>query len=304
MKKLILSAAILFGMVQFIQAQSDVQDCAPCEGKVTSLELGYTGAEEAIVTVTDRRGTIVLFEGTVAPNSSFTVVGTRESTPGKAKTPTLGAEISVFINDSLESDIHTSCSLPIGPGMEFGELVVISGESLDGGLLCDATGQVQEDDEEDEEDDEEEDEEEEDDDEDGEDSCECRGGATELVFQYVGAEAEVGVVQRKLGELLYQAVTPTDGIVAVTGTWREGKLGNEILLFVNGDMHEVIHTSCSEPLVVGTAYGDFLLVAGASRRGGDFCDSVFPEPPPPVVVEPPSEEPPVEEPAPPAEEAG
>jgi len=270
MKKILIPAILLGWLTVNATAQSEPVECVPCEGKVTSLVLAYNGAEEATITVTDRRGTTVLFDDTVAAGGVVQIDAPEAVVRGKGKKKvragTLGAEIAVFIDDAFEANIHTSCSLPIGPGMVFGDFTVLSGESQ-AGPLCDATGETQGGDEDDTED---------------PDSCECAGGATELVFQYKGAaDAEVGVVQRKLGELLYQDTTSTDGLVAVSGTWRDGKLGNEILIFVDGELDQTIHTSCSEPLIVGTMYGDFLLVAGASARGGEFCNSAIPEPPPP-----------------------
>lgn len=280
--KIVLGA--VFCITPMLFAQGSGEECQPCEGQATTLTLEYNGAEEALITITDRRGEITLFEDTVAAGASFTVEGAARPAKGKgkgrkARVGTLGAEIALFIDDAFEASIHTSCSVPLGPGMEFGDFTVTDGASR-AGILCDATGETQEDDTTDGTND--------------VDNCECAGGATELVFQYTGASAEVGIVQRKLGDLLYQGTTATGDIVAVSGTWKSGKLGNEILIFVDGELDQTIHTSCSLPLIVGTQFGDFLLVAGASAVGGTFCNSAIPEPP--VVVEPPVVEPPVVEP--------
>ena len=49
---------------------------------------------------------------------------------------TLSNEISIYVDDELNTKIHTSCSKPIGPGLISGDFIVIEGESLDGGQLC------------------------------------------------------------------------------------------------------------------------------------------------------------------------
>ena len=48
---------------------------------------------------------------------------------------TLGTQISLYINDQLNTKIHTSCSKPIGVGAEFGDFQIIEGSSKDGGPL-------------------------------------------------------------------------------------------------------------------------------------------------------------------------
>lgn len=102
--------------------------CGPCDGKVTALTLRYLGAAPALVAV-EQSGDPV-FEGTVDPLGVFTFFGTDGN-------GTLGKEIEVFVDGSENVQIHTSCSKPIGPGLTFGDFEVVSGRSLDGGLLCD-----------------------------------------------------------------------------------------------------------------------------------------------------------------------
>ncbi len=45
---------------------------------------------------------------TVQPGEAFTFNGTDSGT--------LGTEITLFVNGSLNTTVHTSCSKPIGPG--------------------------------------------------------------------------------------------------------------------------------------------------------------------------------------------
>ncbi|MBC8236380.1 T9SS type A sorting domain-containing protein, partial [bacterium] len=105
-------------------------DCDDCEGKVTELTLQYNGTiADANIQVVQKKDDIVVFDNTVQPGEEFTFVGAD-------KHGTLGTEISIFVDNILNTKIHTSCSQPIGPGLISGDFEVISGRSKDGGLLC------------------------------------------------------------------------------------------------------------------------------------------------------------------------
>ena len=99
-----------------------------CEGKVTTLTLRYLGTATAAIRVEEKDHTVV-FEGNVDPNASFTFVGTD-------KHGTLGTEIRIYVNDELQTKIHTSCSQPIGPGLIRGDFEVVNGASREFSLLC------------------------------------------------------------------------------------------------------------------------------------------------------------------------
>ena len=262
MKYLIIAGLALASALS-LQAQT-APECGECKGGVTALALAYYG-DTADVMITSRQGDVV-YSG-VTSNGNIILL------EGDGKHGRLPNEVELYVDGAYQGDIHLSCSEVIGTGMVFGDFVVVGGESRFGGLLCDATGETQPDDADDDDPD--------DTDDDPDDtndvvSCECSGGATELVFQYNGADAEIGVVQRKQGDLLFQQGVASGGYVSVSGTWKAGKLGNEIILFVDGEIDAVIHTSCSEPLEVGMTWGSFTLVAGTSAGGGELCDSVWP----------------------------
>ena len=103
-------------------------DCSECDGKVTMLTMQYNGSEAAYVVVEQKKGGVV-FSDTVQPGGQFTFSGTD-------KKDTLGTEISIFVDGSLNAKIHTSCSQPIGPGLVAGDFEVIEGYSRNGGLMC------------------------------------------------------------------------------------------------------------------------------------------------------------------------
>jgi len=110
MKKLLLPAILLGWLSCHAVAQeTPPADCTNCEGQVTSLVLSYDGAEEAVITVTDRRGTTVLFDDTVAAGGTVEIAapegrkrGRGKGKGNKVRAGTLGAEIAVFIDDAFE----------------------------------------------------------------------------------------------------------------------------------------------------------------------------------------------------------
>ncbi len=107
-----------------------VRDCNVCDGKISTLTLKYMGMEEnAQVVVKQRNGGQVVYEGTVSADDEFTFVGAD-------KKGTLSSEIIIFVNGAEATNIHTSCSQPIGPGLISGDFEVIAGESRNGGPLC------------------------------------------------------------------------------------------------------------------------------------------------------------------------
>jgi hypothetical protein len=105
----------------------EVEECNPCDGKVTQLTLQYTGASSATIKVEQKKNKVV-FNEEVDPNEEFTIYGVD-------KKGTLGTEIKIYVNDVLNTKIHTSCSQPIGPGLVSGDFEVIEGYSKDGGKL-------------------------------------------------------------------------------------------------------------------------------------------------------------------------
>lgn len=105
----------------------DEYGCGECKGKVTDLTLQYDGNQTSVVRVVQKNKDIV-FNGTVAPSGQFSFTGTDKST--------FGTEIKIYVNDVENTEIHTSCSKPIGPGLVKGDFTVIAGESKDGGKLC------------------------------------------------------------------------------------------------------------------------------------------------------------------------
>lgn len=108
-----------------------------CEGKVTELTLKFMDGDDASIEVIGKNGE-VLFSGDVTKEDpEFTFDGI-----GKEKNNTLGTEIFVYVGDSLNTSIHTSCSQPICVGMQSGSFEVVDGSSRGGGPLCECANSV------------------------------------------------------------------------------------------------------------------------------------------------------------------
>jgi hypothetical protein len=214
--------------------------CGKCRGGVTELTLRYNGTTaNAHVQVLQKKGEVV-FDGTVQPGETFIFSGVDKD--GK-----LGTEITIQINGRVNTALHTSCSKPIGPGLVSGDFEVVAGRSKDGGPLCPLSGS------------------------DGE--CgECHGGVTELMLRYNGttANAHVQVLQKK-GDVVFDGTVQPGETFTFSGVDKDGKLGTEITIQINGRVNATLHTSCSKPIGPGLVSGDFEVVAGRSKDGGPLC---------------------------------
>ena len=129
--------------------------------------------------------------------------------------------------------------------------------------------------------------------------CDGTGKFTDVTFQYTGdvaATVRIDVTGGPNGTYLAfgpQLVQPGE-ILYVTGASRlsnggfSGTLGNNLEVFVDGTEIDYapygdpddpdadtrsIHTSCSELVLPGDVYGDFLIVAVATQNGG-LCSSL------------------------------
>jgi hypothetical protein len=115
----------------------------------------------------------------------------------------------------------------------------------------------------------------------------CEGKVTELTLRYDGAhEAFIEVVQRVKGKrhhwspsgVVFSGNVAPGETFSFVGMDKKGTLGTEIRIYVDGVLATKIHTSCSQPIGVGSVYGDFTVVAGASRNGGALCPIETPPP--------------------------
>ncbi len=220
-------------------------DCADCDGKISAMTLRFLGSETAFVEVFQRKGQLV-FSGDVDPFGEFTFFGVD-------KKGTLGPAIEVFVDGSKDADFHTSCSVPIGPGSSDGRFLVTAASSRNNELTCTVPGGG-----------------------DGGDppgGCsECSGKVTQLSMRYDGmAPVFVEVEQKKGRDIVFAALVMPGEVFTFSGTDKKGTLSTEITIFVDNGEHASLHTSCSVPIGPGTVAGDFTVVEGFSRNGGQLC---------------------------------
>lgn len=106
----------------------------------------------------------------------------------------------------------------------------------------------------------------------------CEGLVSEMQLLYSGPEAEIVIVaQRGPDDIEVFNGTVTSGEqVSLLGPpgpipGFSGTLGNQLEIFVDGELHTTIHTSCSEVLGPGFVAGDFEIITVRSKTGGLLC---------------------------------
>lgn len=130
----LLSVAVVIVLNQQSQdiRRSAEEDCDPaCDGQIDYLKLRYLGEGTADVRIIQDKDQQVVFTGSVAQNEEFSFVGIVEPQE------TFGTQLTVFVNNQLNTQIHTSCSDPnIAPGYITGSFLIIEATSKNTGLLC------------------------------------------------------------------------------------------------------------------------------------------------------------------------
>ncbi|MBT8204807.1 MAG: hypothetical protein KJO20_05475, partial [Eudoraea sp.] len=103
-------------------------------------------------------------------------------------------------------------------------------------------------------------------------SCNCSGNVTRLDLRYNGAEnAVISVTGTKGNKKIYNEKLKPGDLFHLHGFDKQGTLGGEIHISVNGLQLITIDTSCPEPNILGYTYGDFTIEGGSSLNGGEFC---------------------------------
>ena len=241
----------------------EVPDCMECEGKVTNLELKYLGDSSASIMVKTKEKkkkkkkkheemmNPIVFDGNVDAGDTFSFEGNDDK-------GTLGTEITIYVDGVISQKIHTSCSVPIGPGAIFGNFEVISGYSREGGKLCPSDYEEEKE----------------------EEKCDCKGKIVEMSVIYDGPNgAEIIVTGEKGGS---QTFSDVQSGAKLTPTL--GNVGNWYYYAVNGAKKEAsIHTSCSDDILgnvnaeksdfgdSGTDGGDTFLVISHTDSNGNTC---------------------------------
>ncbi len=101
---------------------------------------------------------------------------------------------------------------------------------------------------------------------------ECDGKMTQLRLQYMGGltNPNIKVIDDK-GNTLFDETIVNAVPFYFEHDPSESTMGTKIKLSVNGGSLFEIHTSCSQPILVGMLFGDFKIIAGESLNGGPLC---------------------------------
>ena len=144
--KLVIKLAMLLSMLIAAATTSTSfaqTNCAECDGKVNLLVMRYDKSDGGYVEAYSKKG-VLLFAGyrgtTLVPNRTFVLSGNDNWLDRKS---TVGPGVNLFVNGVYHANIHTSCSVPIGPGTKAGDFVVLFAFSrnTDATPLC-ATGDI------------------------------------------------------------------------------------------------------------------------------------------------------------------
>ena len=211
------------------------QECGECGGRTRELTLKYNGVSRANVKVEQKKGSEIIFNDTVVPDQEFTFIGTDDGT--------LGTEIRIYVDDTLDTRIHTSCSKKyIGTGLVRGNFEIISGLSRFGGPICPMP-----------------------------ECSSCSGKVNNLSLQFNGIATSTIKVQQQNHDVIFENDVAPEEVITFNGSYN-WSMGNEIIIYVNDTLNTQIHTSCSQEIGPGLITGDFEVIFGFSRKGGVLCE--------------------------------
>ena len=118
--KLVMLGSMLIAAVTTSNAYAQT-NCEECSGKVTLMLMRYDKSVAGYVEAFSHKG-VLLFSGMVASGGSFPLDGTVNYLDRKG---TLGPTVTFWVDGVEHASLHTSCSVPIGPGTLVGDFVVL-----------------------------------------------------------------------------------------------------------------------------------------------------------------------------------
>ncbi|MCP4688858.1 MAG: hypothetical protein GY859_12460, partial [Desulfobacterales bacterium] len=212
-------------------------ECMECDGKVTRLTLLYRGASDSQILIVQKKGhqKQVLFDQWVHPGAMLSVQGGDND-------GSMGKEVEIFVDGAQHTKIVTDCKRPVSPGLITGDFEIIEAYSLRGGRICPR------------------------------DCAECEGKVTRLSLMLRSeAAGRVIVRQKKNHEVIFDEYVAPNEIFTCQGTEKDGALGPEVEISINGGPAAKIHTSCSKPIGPGLVVGNFMVIEAYSLKGGAVC---------------------------------
>ena len=135
----------------------------------------------------------------------------------------------------------------------------------------------------------------------GQDSCDCpsinecsacEDGLTTLTFKYLGdlTTAVTFRIDDQQVTVFDGTVEPGDTIV-ISGSSSNGKfVGNRLTIRENDVVRTTLNVSCEQPIYLKSVVGDFIVIGGRSKTGGEICcDPATVERTAPVISQCPSD---------------
>ena len=98
---------------------------------------------------------------------------------------------------------------------------------------------------------------------------ECDGKVDSLTLLYTGAATLDLEIQDNDDTVVFAGTVTTNQVISFSAIAEN--FGTNVHFFDDGDEFMSIHTSCSDPIGIGSVYGDFEVLGGSSEEGGPFC---------------------------------
>lgn len=228
---------------------TDALNCANYDGTFGSLDIIINNTESNnYVEAYDSDGNRV-YADWVGQMQPFTIFNTDPKSFDRV--------LDIFVNGFYYTSIKLDGSQDLSPGYTNGKLLTISATNSNGLPMCATVPNIN-----------------------YINVCEpCDGKVKSLTLKYMGIESgATATITDKSGVELASANGISFGaLISLTGTAEmsngKGVLGTNIMLYLDGQLVEEIHTSCSTPLYEGMMIGDFTIVRVSSRNGGIICDT-------------------------------
>ena len=213
-------------------------DCG-CEKGLRTLTLKYNGTDPATIVVKEKDGTEI-FNSEVNSGENFSFHGSNSDNK-------MSNIITLYVDGTENTSIHTSCSVNLYKGDTYGDFTIIDGTSKDALHLCEKPAS----------------------------DCGCDDQLYALTMRYDGnTAAKITVKEKKHLKKIFSETVQPGAHFSFTGSGHDGKLYRTLYFYVDDTKNATISTKCDDSPTVGDTYGDFTLIAGTSKKNKALCGTV------------------------------
>ena len=212
-----------------------------CEDGLRTLTMKYNGSSSATIRVEEDKNNEKIFENSVQAGGTFSFTGSKSD--GK-----MDKKINFYVNGSKNTTIQVDCKYNLYKGDTFGNFTIISGTSKNETPLCETS-----------------------------EECGCEGGLVSMTLRYIGtSKANIKVISKQGRNWItsYSGNVEPNGEFSFTGDGKDGRLNNNLDIYVNNNENTSIHTSCSVDIAIGDTYGDFRIVKGYNKNNLSLCGNI------------------------------